>query len=196
MKFKIVKNFQGENRAPHACQIEVVEPISGEEIVGYSTFDPKLLWEFFRGIKRDHSDLFKKNTTDPKKFITIGLVKRIYFDTAEPSYMIIAHLNGDMYALAPVINPTYEPVFPDPVVPPRPEQKYEEWAKFDERYNTLRDYHAYLTDAAEQYWAQAEERKNDTDSSSVKMMMELRHMHAVYTSMADELMQYINRLIN
>ena len=43
MKFKIVKNFQGENRAPHACQIEVVEPISGEEIIGYSTFDPKLL---------------------------------------------------------------------------------------------------------------------------------------------------------
>lgn len=195
MKFKIVKNFQGENRANPACQIEVVEPISGEEILGYSTFDPKLLWEFFRGIKRDHSDLFKKNTADPTKFLTVGLISRQYFE-AGPSAMLIAHLNGDMYALAPIINPTYEPVFPDPVAPPRPEQKYEERANLDERYTALRDYHAYLTDAAEQYWAQAEERKNDTDSSSVKMMMELRHMHAVYTSMADELMQYINRLID
>lgn len=194
MKFKIVKNFQGENRANHARQIEVVEPISGEEMIGYSTFDPRLFWQFFRAIKRRHPDLFKQNTTDPSKFLTVGLVSRQYFEEG-PSAMLIAHLNGEMFALAPVVSTAYEPVFPDPVAPPRSEQKYEEWANL-ERYTALRDYHVYLTDAAEQYRAQAEERKNDTDSSSVKMMMELRHMHAVYTSMADGLMQYINSLIN
>lgn len=195
MRFKVVENIQGEHSPPHACQIDLVSPISGTEMVGYSTFDPRLFWQFFRAIKRRHPDLFKQNTTDPSKFLTVGLVSRQYFE-AGPSAMLIAHLNGEMFALAPVVNTAYEPVFPDPIVPPRPEQKYEEWANLDERYTALRDYHAYLTDAAEQYWAQAEERKNDTDSSSVKMMMELRHMHAVYTSMADELMQYINRLID
>jgi len=195
MKFKVVKNFQGEHSAPHACQIELVVPITGDEMMGYSTFDPLLFWQFIRGIKRTHPDLFKKNTIDPAKFLTLGFIKRQYFE-AGPSAMLVAHLNGDTFALAPVVNTAYEPVFPDPVVPPRPEQKYEEWAKLDERYNALRDYHAYLTDVAEQYWAQAEERKNDTDSSSVKMMMELRHMHAVYTFMADEVLQYTNRLID
>jgi len=195
MKFKVVKNFQGEQSAHHACQIELVDPIKADEVVGWSTFDPRLFWQFIRGIKRTHPDLFKKNAIDPAKFLTLGFIKRQYFE-AGPSAMLVAHLNGDTFALAPVVNTAYEPVFPDPVVPPRPEQKYEEWAKLDERYNALRDYHAYLTDVAEQYWAQAEERKNDTDSSSVKMMMELRHMHAVYTFMADEVLQYTNRLID
>ncbi len=196
MKFKVVKNFQGEQSAHHACQIELVDPIKADEVVGWSTFDPRLFWQFIRGIKRDHAQMFLKNTVNPANFLSICLVRRKYFDTAEPTCMMVAHLGGDDYAIAPVVNPTYDPVFPDPVVPPLPEQKYEEWAKLDERYNALRDYHAYLTDVAEQYWAQAEERKNDTDSSSVKMMMELRHMHAVYTFMADEVLQYTNRLID
>ena len=196
MKFKIVKNFQGEQREPHACQIELVDPIEADEVVGWSTFDPRLFWQFFKGIKRDHAQMFLKNTVEPAKFLSVCLVRRKYFDASEPSLMLLAHLGGDDYAIAPVVNPTYEQVFPDPVVPPRPEQEDEEMAKVDERHNALRDYQSYLADTAKQYWAQAEERKNDTDSSSVKMMMELRHMHAVYASMADEVLQYINRLID
>lgn len=54
------------------------------------------------------------------------------------------------------------------------------------------DYHAYLVDKADEYWSQAEARKNDTDRSSMKLMMELRCMHSHYTTMADEVLRYMN----
>jgi len=40
MKFKVVKNFQGEHSAPHACQIELVVPITGDEMMGSNVAYP------------------------------------------------------------------------------------------------------------------------------------------------------------
>lgn len=195
MQFKVKDNFEGENAHPCACVLDVTKMPASSELAGVATFDPRRLWVFIRGIKRRHPRLFEKDVNDPTRFLTVALLRRTgHFATdMEQDLTMLVHLDGEMFGLSPKLNDHYVPVFASPS---KEITGIGEFDRSEIAHNALRDYHAYLTDAAEQYWAQAEERKNDTDSSSVKMMMELRHMHAVYTSMADELMQYINRLID
>lgn len=187
MQFKILENLEGEHAHCNACKIEMTVFPTAEEIAGVATIDPSLFWKFLRSIKRAHPKRFERPPKSPEGLMTIALIHRTNPDTDE-CLSLLCHIDGEMYALAPRISEEYQKVFDfhgkctGPVID-----------EHEIREKAISDYHAYLSDLADEYWAQAESRKNETDRSSAKLMMELRHMHAHYSSMADEVLQYLNR---
>lgn len=193
MQFKVKDNLEGEHAFPCACVLDVTEMPVSSELAGVATFDPRRLWVFIRGIKRRHPNLFEKDVNDPSRFMTVALLRRngCLATDKEQDLTMLVHLDGEMFGLAPKLNDQYVPVFASPS---KEVAGIGEFDRSEITHKALNDYHAYLSDLADEYWAQAESRKNETDRSSTKLMMELRHMHAFYSAMADELLRYINTI--
>lgn len=189
MKFQVVENFEGEKAHFCACEVTFTEPPTGDEIAAIATVDARKLWKFLRSIKRKHSKKFEHEAKRPEDVLTIALMKAPSFEQDLTKCSVYMSLEGAYFGLAPRWQDHYDLPFPVPISEP---EKFEAYQIKDFKQEGLRDYHAFLVDAAEEYWSQAELRKNDTDRESMKMVMEFRQMHSHYSIMADELLNFMN----
>lgn len=191
MKFKIVENFEGEKAHCCACVVEFTEPPEGKEIAAIATVDAKLLWKFVRGIKRRHPTLFRSSAKKPEDVISIALMKAPSFEHDLTKCSVYLSVGDEFFGLAP----RWQEGGSIPFAEPESEQKqFNEYLKGEVKSDALRDYHSFLVDTAEEYWSQAELRKNDTDRESKKMVMEFRQMYTHYQMVADDLLTYMNSI--
>lgn len=186
MKFEVIENFEGEKAHPCICAVKFKEAPTSSEVAALSTVDARLLWKFIRGIRRRHPKKFEKKSFKSEDLLTIALIRAPSYPDDLAKCSTYVSFDGEYFGLAPRWqddDPALAFAVPEPPVAE------------DTKYRTMTDYHAYLTDKAEEYWAHAEDLKIESSKESQKMCMEFRAMHHHYTVLADEVLHYIENIL-